>query len=889
LVQSVSRELVLGKLIDKVLAFALEQGAAARGLFVLVRDGAPQLAGEATVVNGTATVRVHDDPVAPIDVSAGVLETVARTRERVLLHDAAVGDLASGGGLHDGQARSILCLPLSTEDELLGMLYLEGATPHTFTTARVEMMELLAAQAAISLRHACLVTSLRHAEQAARGRAEELQLIIDGIPELIWRARPDGSIDFINRRWSELFRIAERPPDDWDRPRFGWSAHIHPDDVAGLLEHWSTRLTSAEPYEHVFRVRGTDGQFRWHLTRGRPEFDAMGAVVRWYGVMVDIQDLREAQEKIRQQERELRKLLDVVPQQIFVVGANMTNEYANRAILEYHGEMLANVPLDAELANRMVHHPDDWQRLWDAGQRAFPQGMPLEVEARVLGKDGTYRWFLIRMNPLKDDEGRVVRWYGTRTDIDDRKKAEEKVRQDERELRLLFDVVPQHIAVLDVDGRVLDANRAALEFWGFCAPQELTNPEDTGARYHPDDLERMQDTARAFAAGAPPPELEVRIRRQDGQYRWYLVRYAPLRDDEGRVIRWFATGTDIDDLKRSEQRMQDQNLALREEVDKASMFEEIVGASPSLRAVLTSVEQVAATDSTVLVTGETGTGKELVARAIHKRSPRAARAFVSVNCAAIPPTLIASELFGHEKGAFTGALQRRPGRFELADGGTIFLDEIGDLPPDTQLALLRVLQEREFERVGSTRPVKVDVRVIAATNRDLKAAMDEGVFRPDLFYRLNVFPIEMPPLRERTSDIPVLVAYFIDRYASQAGKTIRQVDRHTLEFVQSYRWPGNIRELQNVIERAVIVCDSDTLVIDPRWLSREAAPTPPRALADELAARERQIIEAALAESRGRVAGPSGAATRLGLPPSTLEWKIRALGIEKHRFKGLYR
>jgi formate hydrogenlyase transcriptional activator len=637
----------------------------------------------------------------------------------------------------------------------------------------------------------------------------------------------------------------------------------------------------------VFRVRGTDGQYRWHLTRGRPELDAMGAVVRWYGVMVDIQDLREAQEKIRQQERELRKLLDVVPQQIFVMGANLTNEYANRAILEYHGDVLANVPTDAELANRVVHHPEDWQRLWNAGQRAFSQGTPLEVEARVLGKDGTYRWFLIRMNPLKDDEGRVVRWYGTRTDIDDRKKAEEKVRQDERELRLLFDVVPQHIAVLDVDGRVIDANRAALEFWGFCAPQELTNPEDIGARYHPDDLAKIQDTARAFAAGAPPSELEVRIRRQDGQYRWYLIRYAPLRDDEGRVIRWFATGTDIEDLKRSEQRMQDQNLALREEVDKASMFEEIVGASPSLRAVLTSVAQVAATDSTVLVTGETGTGKELVARAIHKRSPRASHAFVSVNCAAIPPTLIASELFGHEKGAFTGALQRRPGRFERADGGTIFLDEIGDLPPDTQLALLRVLQEREFERVGSTRPVKVDVRVIAATNRDLKAAMDEGVFRADLFYRLNVFPIEMPPLRERTSDIPVLVAYFVDRYARQAGKTVRQVDRHTLELVQSYRWPGNVRELQNVVERAVIVCDSDTLVIDPRWLSGDAAPAPPRLLAEELAARERQIIEAALAESRGRVSGPSGAATRLGLPASTLEWKIRALGIEKLRFKGL--
>jgi len=243
-------------------------------------------------------------------------------------------------------------------------------------------------------------------------------------------------------------------------------------------------------------------------------------------------------------------------------------------------------------------------------------------------------------------------------------------------------------------------------------------------------------------------------------------------------------------------------------------------------------------------------------------------------------------LFGHEKGAFTGALERRAGRVELADGGTIFLDEVGDLPPDTQLALLRVLQEREFERVGSTRPIKVDVRVIAATNRDLHAAIEDDAFRTDLFYRLNVFPIEVPPLRERPSDIPLLVAYFVDRYASQAGKTIRHVEKRTLELVQSYRWPGNVRELQNVIERAVIICESETLSVDPRWLSRQTAPAEVRPLANELAGRERQMIETALAESKGRVSGPAGAAVRLGMPSSTLESKIRALGISKHRFKG---
>ena len=461
---------------------------------------------------------------------------------------------------------------------------------------------------------------------------------------------------------------------------------------------------------------------------------------------------------------------------------------------------------------------------------------------------------------------------------------EARIRQDERELRTIVDFLPELLVVGDAEGGLEYANRAALEFTGRTLEETVAHPDVWSEIVHPDDLHTVRATIRGLAEGIGG-EVEFRLRRPDGQYRWILGRSAPLRDAEGRVIGWFSTGTDIDDRKRAEQRMRDENLALREEVDRASMFEEIVGTSPALRAVLTSVAQVAPTDSTVLITGETGTGKELVARAIHKRSPRASRAFVSVNCAAIPQTLIASELFGHEKGAFTGALGRRAGRFELADGGTIFLDEVGDLPPDTQLALLRVLQEREFERVGSARPIKVDVRVIAASNRDLNAAIEGDAFRTDLFYRLNVFPIEVPPLRERPSDIPLLVAYFVERYARNASKTIRHVEKRTLELVQSYRWPGNVRELQNVIERAVIICESETLKVDPRWLARRTAPERVQPFADELAARERQMIETALAESNGRVSGPTGAAARLGMPGSTLESKIRALGIRKHRFK----
>jgi formate hydrogenlyase transcriptional activator len=326
----------------------------------------------------------------------------------------------------------------------------------------------------------------------------------------------------------------------------------------------------------------------------------------------------------------------------------------------------------------------------------------------------------------------------------------------------------------------------------------------------------------------------------------------------------------------------EENVAIREQIDKASIFEEIVGASPALTAALSLVSKVAGSDSTVLLTGETGTGKELVARAIHRRSRRASRAFVAVNCAAIPRDLIASELFGHEKGAFTGALQRRLGRFELADGGTIFLDEVGELAADTQVALLRVLQEREFERVGGQHSVRVDVRAIAATNRDLHQAVADGTFRQDLFYRLNVFPLEIPPLRERREDIPVLVEYFIDRYARKAGKPIRRVGRRTLNHLQSYPWPGNVRELQNVIERSVIVCDTEEFTVDESWLSTRPAFDSRLTLSG---AHERIIIEDALRASGGCVFGPTGAAARLKIPRSTLESKIRALHINKRRFR----
>jgi len=396
-------------------------------------------------------------------------------------------------------------------------------------------------------------------------------------------------------------------------------------------------------------------------------------------------------------------------------------------------------------------------------------------------------------------------------------------------------------------------------------------------------------------------QLEHRLLMLDGVVKHlHVVAYA-VHDDATDGTEYVGAAMDVTavresrralesayaDIQALKDRLQSENIVLREEIDKTSMFEEIVGTSPPLRAVLSHVSKVAPTDSTVLIAGETGTGKELIARAIHKRSPRFARAFVAVNCAAIPSSLIASELFGHEKGAFTGALHRRQGRFELADGGTIFLDEVGELPAETQIMLLRVLQEREFERVGGSGPVRVNVRVIAATNRDLRAAVADGTFRADLFYRLNVFPLDVPALRERRPDIPLLVEYFIHRYATRVGKRIRCVSKETSQLLQSYDWPGNIRELQNVIERAVIVCDSDTLSIDARWLSGRSPGTAPVASLSTgtLATHEKDAIEAALMDSKGRVSGPFGAAGRLGVPASTLESKIKALNIDKRRFK----
>src|SRR6266403_3072515 len=545
-------------------------------------------------------------------------------------------------------------------------------------------------------------------------------------------------------------------------------------------------------------------------------------------------------------------------------------------------------PMDIAACQEKIY-PEDWQR---GIEEALGGGAGFKAECRVIRPTGEVRIAHFQGDVKRDASGQPYHMFGTVQDITERKRAEDKIREQESELRQIVDLVPQLVAVFGPCGERLYANRIGLDYIGLSLEEWRQSPGDffsPPSFFHPDDLDRAARTYSDNArSGGSAYELELRLRKRDGTYRWFLVRFNPLRDEQGQTTRWYTALTDIEDRKQAEDRLQRENVALREEIDKNLMFEEIVGTSPALRTVLSRISKVAPSDSTVLITGETGTGQELVARAIHRRSNRSSRAFVSVNCAAIPRDLIASELFGHEKGAFTGATQQRQGRFELANGGTLFLDEVGELPAETQIALLRVLQEHEFERVGGSRRIRADVRVIAATNRDLQAAISAGSFRCDLFYRLNVFPIEIPSLRQRQEDLPLLVEYFIDRYARKAGKNIKRVNKKTLELLQSYPWPGNIRELQNVIERSVILCETEIFSIDESWLPLPLPATESRChieLPRRLEAQEKNMIEETLKASHGRVFGPTGAAAKLGIPRSTLESKIKALKIDKNRFK----
>ncbi|MFZ5447295.1 MAG: sigma 54-interacting transcriptional regulator [Thermodesulfobacteriota bacterium] len=734
-------------------------------------------------------------------------------------------------------------------------------------------------------------TELKKMEETPSLRDEDYRTLLENIPVLIVRYDTDLRQIYVNPAWEKATGLS--------------SSDVVNKRVDEILEF---------PFiaEHLEKLRqilqkGTPQkiEFSWVNGRGKtiflefvivPEYDRHRKIISLLAVGIDQTERREAEEQIRNSERNLRTTIETIPAYVFSAPPDGPIDFVSQSLCDLMG-LSPEMVLGWDWTTLL--HPEDRDRVVERWREALTTGEPVENEYRARQANGEYRWFLHRSAALRDDEGHIVRWYGVAIDIENQKRAEEQLRNSERNLRTTIDTIPAYVFSALPDGSFDFISQSLLDLTGF-SPEAVFGWDWTIA-VHPEDRDRAVERWRESLATGKPRENEHRLRQANGEYRWFLARNAALRDENGQIVRWYGVLVDIENQKRTEARLlqaldeikklRDQlskeNIVLREEVDRTSMFEEIVGASPALKAVLARINKVAPTDSIVFITGETGTGKELVARAIHKRSPRSAHAFVGVNCAAIPAPLIASELFGHEKGAFTGAHQRRLGRFELAEGGTIFLDEIGELPMETQIALLRVLQDQQFERLGGNQPIRANARVITATNRDLEAAIAAGSFRRDLFYRLNVFPIEIPPLRERKEDIPILVEYFIHRYANKLGKKIRSASRKTLELLQSYSWPGNIRELQNVIERSIIVCDTEIFSVDENWFLGDSCQPQPlgRPLSDMLVSQTKEMIEAALAESGGRVSGPSGAAAKLGMPASTLESKIKSLKIDKYLFK----
>jgi PAS domain S-box-containing protein len=704
----------------------------------------------------------------------------------------------------------------------------------------------------------------------------QLQVTLNLIPAYTWYAAPSGGLAFVNQRSADYLGLpADHPLRNGSYSGAAWDSHIpllHPDDHEETRRVWSAGLSTGDACEVTFRVRNAKGDYRWFLSRAEPVRGADGCLQYWVGINFEIHELKQAQFYLAEGQR------------LAHTGSWSFNAFGfahwSSELFTIHGLDPRGKPPTVEEYLTLIH-PDDREPATREIERMLTERRRFDFTKRIVRPDGGVRQ--VRCVGTPATSGGVFQGFvGTGIDVTDQEELTKALRKGDAELRQMLDLVPQIVGVLEPGRGRIYANRTALAYYGLTLDE--WRHQTFEKEVHPDDVDRVKAEIVRSSTPPVPYELELRLRGGNGAYRWFLVRYNPLLDD-GKLVRWYLACTDIEDRKRAEERLLQENVALREEIDQASMFEEIVGASPALAAVLSHVSKVAGSNSTVLLTGETGTGKELVARAIHRRSRRASRAFVAVNCAAIPRELILSELFGHEKGAFTGAIQRRLGRFELADGGTIFLDEVGELSPEIQAVLLRALQEQEFERVGGTQAIKVDVRVIAATNRDLKAAVDDGTFRADLFYRLNVFPLEIPPLRDRRDDIPLLLHYFIDRFARRAGKTIRRVNKRTLNLMTAYPWPGNVRELQNVIERSIIVSETDEFTVDESWLSSGPAAAGGATLYSALSAREKAMIEDALRASGGRVFGPAGAAARLGIPRSTLESRIRALRINKNRFR----
>src|SRR5256886_1307745 len=650
---------------------------------------------------------------------------------------------------------------------------------------------------------------------------DALRRAVDTTPALNHTARPDGYLDYFNRGWLDFLGKSLEEVCGWR-----WTESVHPEDVATLVQKWHAALASGEPFEVESRVRRADGTYRAFLHRKVPLRDEHGNIAKWFGSSVDIEDRKCAERKIAEKTSELeqREFYLREGERLAHMGSwslrpdGIFDYWSPETFSIFGFDPRNGIPTLREWLS--VLHSVDSDRVHALLRKMFSEGVKGDIQYRVDHPEHGQRTTHSTGEAVFEN-GKVVRLIGNTLDITGQENAAQELQRSEFYLREGERLAPMGSWSLKSDGIFDYWSPETFVLFGFDPSEGIPTLPKWLTVLHPDDRDLVAKTIERIFRENVRIDVTYRVDHPKQGKRIMHSTGEPVVED-GKVTRLIGNTLDITeqenairDLKKAfgeiralKDELYKENIVLRHEIGSTSMFEEVLGTSSALQNVLALAAKVAPTDSSVLIAGETGTGKELIARAIHKRSKRGERSFVGVNCAAIPSSLIMSELFGHEKGAFTGAVQRRLGRFELAEGGTLFLDEVGDLPLETQIALLRVLQEREFERVGGTEMLRCDVRVIAATNRDLHSAIAAGSFRSDLFYRLNVFPIELPPLRERKEDIPILVNYFVNRYAQRAGKKIDTIRKKSIEALQEYSWPGNVRELQNVIERSLIIVDT---------------------------------------------------------------------------------
>ena len=813
--------------------------------------------------------------------------------------------------LRNRGVRSICSLPLTTAHRRLGGVAFGSLEPDAYSREEVGFLSLVANQVALAVDDALNVDRSRQATEALRASEEGFRLIVDSIPAFAWYAGTDGKIEYLNQRILDFTGVPLE-----DLAGFGWANVLHPEDVERTKQAWFHSIETGEPCDVDQRVRRFDNTYRWFRTNAQPLRDHSGRTVRWYGIATDIEDLKRAEEGLREREHNLRLVVDSIPGLVCTTNAAGEVQRLNRQVMEYFGK----TPEELKYwATSDAVHPDDRARVIAAFSRSIETGEPYDIEHRCRRSDGAYLWFQVRALPVRDTAGRILSWYILLTDIDKRKQAEDR-------LQLLLDITNQVVSNLQLRD-LLRAISASVRRVMQCDLVGIFLPDVDGSRMQtfvldfPDSKGFVREEycsmegslgGFVFRTGKPwigdaadvlklglTDEPAIPEGLKTGCFVPLISRNhcigllglgrreenALSQDDIGfltQVATQIAIGVEnaleYEQMAEARDRLAEQAFYLENEIRLEHNFEEIIGNSQGLKAVLESVRIVAPADSTVLIQGETGTGKEVIARAIHNLSPRKNHAFVKVNCAAIPLGLLESELFGHEKGSFTGAIAQRIGRFELADKGTLFLDEVGDIPLELQPKLLRVLQEQEFERLGSTRTQRVDVRVLAATNTNLTQLVAEKKFRSDLYYRLKVFPIDVPPLRERRDDIPLLVRYFANKYARRMGKQIESIPNETMDALSRYSWPGNIRELQNLMERAALLSAGPSLRVPLADILNDlssGATTGGNAL--EQAERE-QIIRA-LRDSNWVVGGAQGAAARLGLKRTSLAYKMQKLGI----------